>query len=165
MPVARSFVTLIGFLSLIGPTSAKSEAVFKDWRVVCSEADTANSCQMLQSRPATTGGDEIFLLSISKAAEAQNLSAVISVPLGVYLAPGVEIHLSGQRPFKVRYEICDQSSCHAGFQLKGAVLRSFKRGSEAKFRIWTAKSKAVEFPVSLQGFTAGFADLSARIAQ
>lgn len=165
MIAVRSLATLIGFLSLTSVASAASETTFKDWRVVCSDADAPNTCQMLQSQPATMGGGDVFLLSISKAAEAQILSAVVSVPLGVYLSPGVEIHLSGQRPFKVRYEICDQSSCHAGFQLKGAVLRSFKRGSEATFRVWTAKSKAVEFPVSLQGFTAGFADLSARIAQ
>lgn len=139
---------------------AADEAVFKDWRITCAQNDAVKICQMLQSQPATKGGADVFLISLSQSDGSKEVSAVVSVPLGVYLAPGIEIHISGRRPFKVLYEICDQTSCHAGFKLKGSVLSSFKRGSEAKFRVWTAKSKAVEFPVSLSGFTAGYTELT-----
>lgn len=141
------------------------EAVFDDWRVVCSEAEGAQACQMLQSQPAQAGGADIFLLSIGQAEGSSNASAVVSVPLGVYLANGVEIQIAGQRRFKAQYEICDHSSCHAGFVLKGSVLQAFKRGSRATFRVWTEASKAVEFPVSLTGFTAGFAALGEGLEQ
>lgn len=143
-----------------GSASAADEVVFKDWRITCTKHDGVNTCQMLQTQPATKGGGDVFLISLSQSEGTQYISAVVSVPLGVYLAPGIEIHISGRRPFKVLYEICDQTSCHAGFKLKGSVLSSFKRGSEAKFRVWTAKSKAVEFPVSLSGFTAGYTELT-----
>lgn len=139
---------------------AAAETVFKDWRILCAQGDAAKTCQMLQSQPATTGGADVFLISLNQSEGTQDISAVVSVPLGVYLAPGIEIHVAGRRPFKVLYEICDQTSCHAGFKLKGSVLASFKKGSEAKFRVWTAKSKAVEFPVSLNGFSAGYTELT-----
>jgi invasion protein IalB len=139
---------------------ASGETVFKDWRITCTQEDAVKTCQMLQSQPATVGGADVFLISLSQSEGSKDISAVVSVPLGVYLAPGIEIHIAGRRPFKTLYEICDQTSCHAGFKLKGSVLSSFKRGSEAKFRVWTAKSKAVEFPVSLSGFTAGYTELT-----
>ena len=143
-----------------GSAFAAGETVFKNWRILCAQGDGAKTCQMMQTHPATVGGADVFLLSLSQGEGSKDISAVVSVPLGVYLAPGVEIHISGRRPFKVLYEICDQTSCHAGFKVKGSVLASFKKGTKAKFRVWTAKSKAVEFPVSLLGFSAGYTELT-----
>ena len=160
---AHLLVALGVVFTWLAPAFATQDATFKDWRVMCAQDDgNANTCQMLQSQPATVGGADVFLLSISRGASSKDISAVVSVPLGVYLAPGIEIHISGRRPFKVLYEICDQVSCHAGFKLKGSVLASFKRGTEAKFRVWTAKSKAVEFPISLLGFTSAYTELKAQ---
>lgn len=165
-----AFARSIGFASALAccPLAVLADEVVhvhQDWRVVCRPVDKTSSCRMLQTLPAQVGGDDVFLLSVEHPPGAQVATAVVSVPLGVYLAPGIAIHIAGQRPFKALYEICDQTSCHAGFVLKGPVLQAFKRGSSATFRVWTEASKAVEFPVSLNGFTASFADLGARRSQ
>jgi Invasion protein B, involved in pathogenesis len=132
------------------------EQNFTDWRVLCQSPGETSTCQMLQS--ATTGddGSAVFLLSISPGQDAASSYAVMTVPLGVYLAPGIEIHVDRRRPFKVLYEVCDRTSCHAGFELSGAVLDAFRQGLDAKVRVWTAKAQAVEFPVSLRGFSAAY---------
>lgn len=132
------------------------EQVFTDWRVLCQSSGAARSCQMLQSASASDHGPPVFLLSISPARDAGASYAVVTVPVGVYLAPGLEIRVDDRRPFKVLYEICDQAGCHAGFKFSGAVSRAFHQGLDAKVRVWTAKTQAVEFPVSLRGFSAAF---------
>lgn len=113
-------------------------------------------CQMVQSVSVSDGGRAVFLLSISPGHDAGANYAVVTVPVGVYLAPGIEIRVDRRRAFKVLYEICDRTGCHAGFKLSGPVLRAFRNGMDAKVRVWTAKTQAVEFAVSLRGFSAAY---------
>lgn len=132
------------------------EQVFTDWRVLCQSAEETTTCQMLQSASASEDGPAVFLLSISPGEDAGANYAVVTVPTGVYLATGIEIRVDRRRPFKVLYEICDRAGCHAGFKLSGSVLNAFRQGIDAKVRVWTAKTQAVEFPVSLRGFSAAY---------
>ena len=137
---------------------------FEDWQVICEAAGPQTECQMLQSARAGAQSASVFLLSISPGPDLQQSYAVMTVPVGVYLRPGVEIHIDRRRPFKVLYEICDTSGCHAGFKLSGPVLEAFRQGLDAKVRVWTAQDKAVDFPVSLRGFSAGFQYYKAEIS-
>ena len=132
------------------------EQIFTDWRVLCQVSNEATTCQMLQSASAGAEGPAVFLLSISPGQDADTSYGVVTVPMGVYLAPGIEIHVDRRRPFKVLYEICDRAGCHAGFRVSGSVLSAFRQGIDARVRVWTAKTRAVDFPVSLRGFSAAY---------
>lgn len=132
------------------------EQVFTDWRVACQPQAATSTCQMLQTASAEKDGPTVFLLSISEGKDTGSSYAVVTVPIGVYLAPGIELRVDNRRPFKVLYEICDRAGCHAGFKLSGSVLNAFRQGLDAKVRVWTGKSQAVEFPVSLRGFSAAY---------
>lgn len=79
----------------------------------------------------------------------------MTTPLSVYLVPGVELAVDGGRPFKANFELCDTAGCHAGFRLSGTVLAAFQKGQIAQMRIWVSKSRAIEVPVSLKGFSRG----------
>lgn len=133
---------------------AQSDEVFSDWQVQCGDED--QNCQMLQVASASEDTASVFLLSISRGQGGADDFAVLTVPLGVYMAPGIEIRVDQRRPFKVLYEICDQNACYAGFRLSGAALTALRQGLDAKVRVWTAKTEAVEFPVSLRGFSAAY---------
>jgi invasion protein IalB len=142
------------------------EEVFQDWRVRCTAFEKEQSCQMLQAVSAIADGPQVFLLSLSSGQlpdQSAQTFGVITVPTGVYLAPGIEIHVDKRRPFKVLYEVCDQAGCHAGFRLQGPVLSAFRQGLTAKFRVWTGKSRAVEFPVSLRGFSAALQQYESKV--
>jgi invasion protein IalB len=147
------------------PTPSAQVEAFEDWRVLCQSADEHTICQMLQSASVTEDGTEAFLLSISPDQDGTTSSAVVTVPIGVYLAHGIEIRVDQRRPFKVLYEVCDRSSgCHAGFKLSGAALSAFKQGLEARVRVWTSNTQAVEFPVSLRGFSAAYSHYKSEIS-
>ncbi len=137
-----------------------TEEVFSDWRVLCQRSAQNTICQMVQSVAAEENGPPVFLISVSDNEGAGNHYAVMTVPVGVYLAPGIELYVDGRRPFKVLYEVCDLLGCHAGFRIDGDVLSAFRKGLEVKARVWTARDKAIDFPVSLHGFTAAYERLS-----
>ncbi|WP_150526562.1 invasion associated locus B family protein [Roseibium sediminis] len=156
------------FASAVEPTAPSNDSeVFSDWQVTCVPQGEGRACQMVQTAAASKGGQAIFLLSISRGQEgvSENDFAVMTVPVGVYLAPGIEIRVDNKRPFKVLYEVCDRAGCHAGFKLSGVVLTAFQKGIEAKVRVWTARSKAVEFPVSLRGFSNAYRHYRGEVSQ
>jgi invasion protein IalB len=161
-PFATSIFALCLTLPAFAAAGDLREEVFQDWRVVCQADAGQTRCQMLQSARAGDMGPEVFLLSISPGKDASY--GVVSVPLGVYLAPGIEMHVDRRRPFKLLYEVCDQASCHGGFALSGPILSAFQKGITAKVRVWTGKARAVEFPVSLRGFSAAWRYYQAEIA-
>jgi invasion protein IalB len=138
--------------------------VFEDWQISCLTGAPPSQCQMLHTAAAQQDENLAFLLTVSARAEDQAHYGVITVPVGVYLANGIEIFVDGRRPFKVLFEICDQRGCYAGFRLDGEVLAAFRAGQSARFRVWTGRSEAVEFPVSLKGFTAGWTTFQEMVA-
>lgn len=148
-------VLAISFLSSgIAFAEDAAEVAFTDWRVTCQAVDAGKACQMLQTGAARGEGQDAFLLSISRNDDTNY--GVMTLPVGVYLRHGIELRVDQRRPFKVHYEVCDQTLCHAGFKLDGAVLRAFRQGLTATARVWVGSTQAVEFPISLRGFSAAF---------
>ncbi|SFL17984.1 Invasion protein IalB, involved in pathogenesis [Pseudovibrio ascidiaceicola] len=133
------------------------QTAFSDWSVEC-----AAGCKLLPNRASSTIDPEQFKIIVVWRKSAGTSFALMSVPIGVYLASGILISVDGKRPYKALYELCDQTACHAGFKLSGAVLEAFKRGRSATIRIWLKKDRIVEFPVSLKGFTQAYADFQAQ---
>lgn len=142
---------------LMAQDAVALQAAFEDWRLHCGTGAAAEKCQLTQAVATQEGDAPVFLLSISARPQERASYGVITVPVGVYLAHGVEIFVDKGRAFKVLFEVCDVNGCYAGFKLDGAILQAFRAGQSARFRVWTAKSQAVDFPISLNGFSAGWA--------
>lgn len=156
MPSVRvvCFVLLSSVLPVAAGAAPAKDRVFGDWTLRC-----AASCQMFQTASLAEGAQNTLLLSLAPGEGDGAYYGVLSVPLGVYLVPGTEIRVDRRRPFRVLYEICDHAACHAGFRLSGDVLAAFRKGLEAKVRVWVAREQAAEFTLSLRGFSDCFAAL------
>ena len=78
---------------------------FVDWRVDCAvpQGDKTRTCQMFQTSAVLGETSDVFLITISSDADSRDFG-VMTVPAGVYLAPGIEIHVDNRRPFKVLYK-------------------------------------------------------------
>jgi invasion protein IalB len=164
------------FLSL--PTIGLSEEHFParrfgDWEVICetpkgeiaSPAPTTNllknSCRAVQRLAAKATDETVFMLTVLPGEKAASV-AIVSVPLGGYLVPGVEFSIDGRKPYKLLIETCTTAGCHAGFPLTGRVEKELRTGTSASFRIWTTKSKPADVSVSLNGFADAMAHLGRR---
>ena len=79
-------------------------------------------------------------------------AGIVSIPLGGYLVPGIEITIDKRQTFKLLVETCNSSGCHAGFPIQGRVLQALRKGHEASIRIWTTKNKPVVTDLHIDRF-------------
>ncbi|WP_193778375.1 invasion associated locus B family protein [Pseudovibrio sp. WM33] len=136
------------------PEVAKTQTPFVDWTVECLAV-----CKLAPAATSSQGDPKQFKIVITSHSPDNTSYAVMSVPSGVYLAPGIVIRVDDKHPFKALFEICDETACHAGFKLTGSVLRAFKLGQIANIRVWLRKDQIVDFPISLYGFTRAYSYL------
>lgn len=136
-------------------------------------------CRLSQRQSAPGSDATLFAITVVPAATAEagkkpggsrakgddkRLVGIISTPAGGYLAPGMILQVDREPPFRLLYETCNASGCHAGFALEGRVLAALLRGKQASVRIWTARNAPVEVKVLLDGFAAAREALLRRIA-
>lgn len=180
---------LPALLGLIVATSAlaagaESEATapraerFGDWEIVCEPAKTsspagdgvpspagpgargdARDCRVLQRQVVRATGQSVFLATVLPAGRGGGLVAILSTPLGGYLAPGMILTVDGGRPFKVLFETCTTAGCHGGFALDGRIARELRRGKVLTVRLWTGKTAKADVAVPLAGLDRALAAL------
>jgi invasion protein IalB len=144
---------------------------FGEWELTCGARESlqaeatkslpASKCKVVQHLAAE--GSDAGLLSVSiLASEHRSPVAVVSVPLGGYIVPGIEFSIDEGKPYKLHIETCTTGGCHAGFPLSGRVVKELRAGNEARFRVWTAKREPVDLTVSLKGLSAALTEMERR---
>ena len=146
---------------------------FGDWEVVCNAADQGSAspsgnqppvekaCKAVHRLTVQDTNETVFVLTILPG-ERDFSVAIVSVPLGGYIVPGIELSVDGGKPYKLLIETCTTAGCHAGFTLEGRVDKELRSGKRASFRVWTSKTKPTDVSVSLIGFADALADLRRR---
>jgi invasion protein IalB len=137
-----------------------------DWEIVCEAAKAPPSgggpgrdCRILQRQVVRETGQSVFLATVLPAGRDGGLVAILSTPLGGYLAPGMILTVDGGRPFKVLFETCTTAGCHGGFALDGRIARELRRGKVLTVRLWTGKSAKADVAVPLAGLDRALAAL------
>jgi invasion protein IalB len=133
-----------------------------DWELVCtpslaqaaSGTHSAASCRLIQNH-ANADGKTVLLVTMLSSAVAKGPVAVVSVPKGVYLAPGIELKVDGGQGFKLLYETCNDNGCHAGYKVTGDIGTALKKGRVAAHKIYDAKQQPFTVDVSLHGLGKG----------
>lgn len=163
--VFRSGLFFILFASffLVNNAQAKPEhgKKFKDWTVVCEKLPTTNEevCNIFQN-VTNEKGKVVMQVAIGYSAVVkEQIQAIVTLPLGVVLQPGIEITGGTAKPFRVPFSVCVQNGCIAIAKLENDVIKGMKEGSKGSIKFAAAKQKVVEVPVSLSGFTAAFDSL------
>lgn len=143
---------------------------FGEWERVCDPpaapaSDTvagrvpAQLCKVVQRQVDRKTGQSVFVVTALPAGRADQIAAIVSTPLGGYLAPGMVLSVDRGRPFKVLFETCNVTGCHAGFALTGRIAQEMRRGRVLKVRLWTGKGIPADVAVPLTGFDAALAAL------
>jgi invasion protein IalB len=155
------------------PQTSSAPRRFGDWEVVCGPGTDAatpgdaadrprgSGCRAVQRLTVQDTGDTAFLLSVLSEGKGA-LVGIVSIPLGGYLVPGIELTVDRQKPYRLLIETCTSAGCHAGFPLTGRVEKDMRSGRQATFRVWTAKDRPADIPVSLRGFPDALAALESR---
>ena len=101
-------------------------------------------------------GQRVLQLAVGYPAESETAVAVLTLPLGVSLPPGIGLRIDDGPEQRLEIERCEQAGCRAYFAVEGELLASLKRGLTTYVTFHVPPRKPVTLEVSLRGFTAGF---------
>ncbi len=138
------------------PEGADSEVQrHQDWAVECRPApeSEAELCVMFQ-RQVLEDGRTLLLMTVRRTTEHPEPVAILQLPLGVLLQPGVSISVDGGEPRELSYTLCNNDGCIAVFPLDGGMKEALKQGMTAEVLVVTADNREVTVDVSLSGFSA-----------
>lgn len=138
------------------------KAVHGAWQVRCyTEAD----CVMTQLHNRTADTADAVLTIIKPVGlndpQGQPIEALaeIVVPLGVYLPNGLGLQVDGGQPRAAPYERCIPDGCVVRAPISSGMLAQMKSGGTAYLILSSSPAETIRVPISLNGFTAGFASL------
>lgn len=134
--------------------------IFGDWRIRCNSAIGAPSkCRMFQNAVVQETRQPILQAIVGYINDVPNPIGEITLPLGVYLLPGLTMQIDDGQIYKMAFEFCSPGGCRVRFSIDEKLLVSFKGGNKAKIAFFNQARKRIRVPISLKGFTAAIGQL------
>ena len=135
---------------------------FDDWTARCEEQNTAigTKCFIFQSVVESEKQRTVMMFIIGQPPNEPLPRAMIVVPLGIDLRPGIEMVVDNGAPRRYPFVICFQDGCQAHLNVDDALLGVFKQGVKGSIAFRALPGgQAIRVPFSLKGFTAGLNSL------
>lgn len=134
---------------------------FKDWTARCETppGSTVERCYIFQNIVLKDSKQRVLHMAVGFLAANDKPAAVLTMPLGISLPPGVSISIDDAPPKPVVVERCDPSGCIGAFALDDSSIAALRAGRQAHVHFYDGTRRKISVPVSLLGFTAGFASL------
>ncbi len=166
IPLRRNITRLVWALTLallvpVGGQAAEDGQKFKDWIMRCEKPnETApEQCHIFQNAKDKDSGRDIAQLAIGRVPDSKAALVIVSLPLGVFLPPGIQLQIDQKEPMRVPIEVCDPNGCRAGFPLTDELAAAFKAGQQLTLSVQDPAGNKASVPFSLSGFTAGYNSL------
>jgi len=144
-------------------SSADSPSVekHKDWAVQCENAkqDGLVSCFMFQRILVKDSGESLLRMIIDRPQDLAAPRAILVIPLGTYVTPGISVKIDAKDSFNLEIEYCDKQGCYAGILLDQSLLVMLKKGRQAVVSFQNRGRQEISLPISLNGFSSGLAAL------
>jgi invasion protein IalB len=155
---------------LLGITSlavwAADSETFGNWTAKCeaSKDGKEGGCFIYQNLVLREGGQRVLQVAIGYVPNSNEPIALLSLPLGISLPPGVSIELKQDKPLRFQVERCEPNGCRAGVKLKKRFVDELVTGQELTVRFHDAQRQPIEVPVSLKGLGDGLKSLTQKVA-
>ncbi|MCL7941590.1 invasion associated locus B family protein [Halomonas sp. ATCH28] len=134
---------------------------FRDWEVICPPESSQGPCTMSQLVTNPDSNAPLMRVIVGYPPELEGRPAMtFLLPLGVRLAPGLQLSVGGGEPAQFPYQVCLEQSCRADLPLEPSLLQSLRGGSSATLSLIGPRGNRMDLDISLMGFT----DASERIA-
>lgn len=117
-------------------------------------AEGVTICQITQTLNEKESNNPIMQVAVGYLPEQENPVAAITLPLGIWLPPGLQLQVDEGKKGRVPLDTCVPGGCRAGIELDAEFLASMKKGNELKVTFGGGNRKPLTIPVSLQGFSA-----------
>ncbi len=145
------------------------EKTFGDWHFGCAPIDekagakAGEVCQMFQPVLDKKAGKTVLAMIVSRLPREEKPIMEIVVPLGVRLVPGMMIRVDGSKDsIHVPFIVCRPGGCSTQGPLSDEATDRFKNGQKLDVSFISPVGRQVTREVSLSGFSAAFAALTAK---
>ena len=135
---------------------------FQDWAVRCEQnpQNAAQSgCFILHQVINNQNNKPVMVMAIGYVRDGEPPVAIITVPLGVRLPPGVMIQIDQKPAENYSFERCLPDGCQIQVRMTDTQVTSFKSGNTGKVLVQDTGGQNRAIPFSLKGFTAALTSL------
>jgi invasion protein IalB len=148
--------------TILAPSAFAQDQLSVPWEVICTfenkiAESAADRCRMAQSIITAESNKPILVI---RAFQDPQPLLLATVPLNVFLKPGLTVTIDNNRPNSFSFEICNQEGCHIGIPMDVDFINALKRGLFARFTFRDAQGLDITLPVDLSGFTKSWEALS-----
>jgi invasion protein IalB len=137
-------------------------AVFGDWKKMCEPAPdrAAQICFGFQKVSFNETKAQLLQAVVGYfRADRVDPTLIVTIPLGAFLLPGLEIRMKGQKPIHSDIQYCFSNGCQAAIRLDPGKLNLLKKAADAEVVFLDAGHQRISVPLSLKGFSAVLAAL------
>lgn len=147
------------------PVPTRTEILnFENWVVTCkefAEGPKTRVCSATLQIAQQNTNQVVFSWTIGFD-NAKQMVAVMQMPTGVIIPPGVELRVGKVAPHKLAFASCDNSRCIATTPMDANLLREMTTVPTAEAVVQGSQGGAVTFTIQMKGFDKAYAVLSPR---
>ncbi|MBJ3777679.1 invasion associated locus B family protein [Acuticoccus mangrovi] len=154
---------LAGVLGSTGDAAAQGRIAARhgDWQIRCERPVGAPSeqCALVQNVEAQDRANVGLTVIFLRTADRQARILRVLAPLGVLLPSGLGLSIDNNEVGLAGFVRCLPEGCIAEVELDDGLIERFEAGNTATFVIFQTPEEGIGIPISLNGFTSGFAAL------
>lgn len=153
-----SLLGLLGLFSLLPVAFAQSgnpettTEQFQDWQVECPT--DGGRCAMTQMVNNSDDGRPVMRSVMIYPEQMDGPAITFLVPLGVRLAPGLQLNIDDGEAVAFPYQACQEPGCRADLPLSPEFLQRLRSGNSATLSFIDPAGQQRDLGISLSGFTA-----------
>lgn len=155
MKYALTIIVITTLFPVSSVFSADLDRTYKDWVYGCENSNNGDSfCSIRQLVTDKSNDTPMLLAAVGYPGQSSIPDAIFTLPLGVKLTKGVQVHVDNNAPVSLNYSVCEAIGCRVTLKLDESWLGQFKAGNKAYIQFTSPQNQAIAIPVSLSGFTA-----------
>jgi len=134
---------------------------YGDWQMSCDTPPGASTeqCAIIQNVMAEDQPNVGLSVIVLRTADREARLLRVLAPLGVLLPNGLGLNVDGKDMGRVAFVRCLPNGCVAEVELDDDLIDVLSKGTSAIFVVFKTPEEGVGIPVSLEGFSEGFAAL------
>ena len=162
-PVMLAVVLVAASVVASGPASAQGtlRENYGDWQIRCDTPPGAQGeqCALIQSVTAEDRQNVGLTVIVLKTADGKDQILRVLAPLGVLLPTGLGLKIDEDDVGRAQFIRCLPNGCVAEVIIDAELVEKLESGELATFIIFQTPEEGIGIPMSLGGFTEGYAAL------
>ncbi|WP_284538198.1 invasion associated locus B family protein [Pleomorphomonas sp. T1.2MG-36] len=137
--------------------AAPAAAADNPWNKLCGEdARTKKQVCFTVRELRTDSGQFLASAGVREVDGETRKILLVQTPVAMLLQPGIRVQVDQNTQVPGKYTICMPNACFAEIPITDDFTASMKKGKDLIVTTQNQQAKALNFPISLSGFTASY---------